>query len=173
VVNRNGVLAALSQSIQMEIEGGEFYLKARALSGNELGKKLLEKLADEEDDHRRRFVEIYDTLRKKKPWPDNFAVPKKGKRVTLRSVLGDFGKVPKVGQGEIDAVKFAMNFEDKTHDFYTRCADVAESKNEKEFYRAIASEESRHKLALLDYYEYLKDPNSWFVKKEHPSLDGV
>ncbi|GAH21770.1 unnamed protein product, partial [marine sediment metagenome] len=27
-------------------------------------------------------------------------------------------------------------------------------------------------LVLLDYYEYLKDPAGWFVRKEHPSLDG-
>ena len=32
--------------------------------------------------------------------------------------------------------------------------------------------EKEHQLVLLDYYEYLKDPAGWFVKKEHPSLDG-
>jgi len=29
-----------------------------------------------------------------------------------------------------------------------------------------------HELALIDYYDYLSDPAGWFVKKEHPSLDG-
>jgi hypothetical protein len=36
----------------------------------------------------------------------------------------------------------------------------------------VAAEEREHHLILLDYYEYLKDPAGWFVKKEHPSLDG-
>lgn len=169
---QNNVLNALSQAIQMEIEGKEFYLKASAESGNELGKKLLESLAYEEDDHRRRFAEIYDGLKKKNFWPDK-APPKKEKRVTLRSLLGDYADVPGVGQREIDAVKVGMSLEDKTYDFYTRRAEIADSESEKEFYRAIAAEESRHKLVLLDYYEYLRDPGSWFVKKEHPSLDGV
>ncbi|GAI26187.1 unnamed protein product, partial [marine sediment metagenome] len=41
-----------------------------------------------------------------------------------------------------------------------------------DFYETLAAEEREHHLILLDYYEYLKDPAGWFVKKEHPSLDG-
>ena len=168
------IIEALAESIQMEIEGKDFYLKASALSGNELGKKLLATLAEEEDEHRRRFSEIYDVLRRKMAWSQDIKLPQSRiERVTLRSLLGDYTDVPKVGQGEIDAVKLAMGLEDKTHDFYIGRAGVADSESEREFYSAIAAEESRHKLALLDYYEYLRDPASWFVKKEHPSLDGA
>jgi len=40
------------------------------------------------------------------------------------------------------------------------------------FYEKIAGEERGHKLVLLDYYEYMKDPGGWYVKAEHTSLDG-
>ena len=43
---------------------------------------------------------------------------------------------------------------------------------EKDFYEKIAGEERGHKLILLDYYEYMKDPGGWYVKAEHTSLDG-
>ena len=43
---------------------------------------------------------------------------------------------------------------------------------ERDFYETLAAEEREHYLILLDYYEYLKDPAGWFVKGEHPSLDG-
>jgi len=42
-----------------------------------------------------------------------------------------------------------------------------------EFYEAVAAEEQVHHQVLLDYKEYLSDPAAWFVKSEHPSLDGA
>ena len=62
-------LEALKASIQMEIDGKEYYTKASQTSGNELGKKLLETLAKEEDSHRRRFENIYKTISSKRDWP--------------------------------------------------------------------------------------------------------
>ena len=50
---------ALQYAIQMEIDGKVFYLKASRESGNELGKKLLESFAEQEDYHRRKFEQIY------------------------------------------------------------------------------------------------------------------
>ena len=57
-------LAALKTAIQMEIDGKQFYLKASQSSGNELGRKLLEKLAEEEDIHRSVFEDIYKEIEK-------------------------------------------------------------------------------------------------------------
>ena len=47
---------ALQIAIQMEIDGKEYYLRASQESSNELGKKLLQSLAAEEDIHRQKFV---------------------------------------------------------------------------------------------------------------------
>jgi len=44
---------------------------------------------------------------------------------------------------------------------------------ERDFYELLAAEGGEHHLVLLDYYEYLSDPAGWFVRKEHPSLDGI
>ena len=53
-------ISALKTSIQMEIDGKEFYQKASQTSRNELGKKLLKQLSAEEDIHRQVFEKIYD-----------------------------------------------------------------------------------------------------------------
>ena len=63
-------LKALEAAIQMEIDGKEFYLKASQASNNELGKKLLNKLADEEDVHRQVFESIYKHISAEKGWPE-------------------------------------------------------------------------------------------------------
>jgi rubrerythrin len=48
-------LAALKTSIQMEIDGKEFYIRSSQTSANEMGKKLLKQLSNEEDIHRKVF----------------------------------------------------------------------------------------------------------------------
>jgi rubrerythrin len=62
--------------------------------------------------------------------------------------------------------------ENKTYDFYKACSRDASFAAEKDFYEAVAAEESVHHALLRDYYQYLKDPAQWFTLKEHPSLDG-
>jgi len=61
--------------------------------------------------------------------------------------------------------------EGRTYDFYTQQGQLASEPAEKELYRKLAAQEQAHNLALADYYEYLKNPAGWFVKKEHPSLE--
>ncbi|TET66283.1 MAG: hypothetical protein E3J40_05575, partial [Dehalococcoidia bacterium] len=78
-------LEVLQIAIQMEIDGKEYYLKASQESANELGKKLLQSLAAEEDIHRQKFEEIYDAIRNKKAWPTTDFQPDGGKR--LRTIF--------------------------------------------------------------------------------------
>ncbi len=69
VKEQDKTLQALQTAIQMEIDGKELYLKASEKSHNELGKKLLQSLAAEEDTHRQKFEEIYGAIRSRKDWP--------------------------------------------------------------------------------------------------------
>ena len=168
-------LKALQMAIQMEIDGKEYYLKASQESSNELGKKLLQSLAAEEDVHRQKFEEIYSAISSKKAWPKTDFQPDGGKRLRtiFAKVTGEIGSNIKAATTELDAVQTAMDMENKTYDFYTNQGKGAISDAERDFYQTLAAEEREHHSVLLDYYEYLKDPAGWFVKKEHPSLDGV
>ena len=166
-------LRALKVAIQMEIDGKEFYLKASRGSGNELGKKLLESLASEEDVHRRTFEEIYRALKEKKGWPETDFKPDGGKSLrTLFATAIEAGSGIKAQATELDAVKTAMAMENETYDYYKDQGQTTTYDGERDFYKALMAEEREHYLVLLDYYEYLKDPAGWFVQKERPSLDG-
>ena len=174
VTEQDKTLEALQIAIQMEIDGKAFYLKASQESGNELGKKLLQQLATEEDNHRQKFEKIYDTIRTKKAWPETDFQPDGGK--TLRTIFAkqteQLGSTKKAPATELDAVQTAMDMENKSYDFYINRSKNTTYAVERDFYETIASEEKEHHIILLDYYEYLQDPAAWFVKKEHPSLDG-
>ena len=174
VTEQDKTLEALQIAIQMEIDGKKYYLKAGQESNNELGKKLLESLAAEEDVHRQKFEEIYSAMRDKKSWPRTDFQPDGGKR--LRTILaratGEASSDIKAPATELDAVQTAVDMEIKTCDFYKSQGENATYDAERDFYETLAAEEREHHLVLLDYYEYPKDPAGWYVKKEHPSLDG-
>ena len=167
-------LKALQDAIQMEIDGKEFYLKASQASNNELGKKLLEKLADEEDMHRQVFEDIYKDISENQHWPGTELHHDSGRglRTIFARALEEMETDVKAIPTELDAVQTAMSMENKTYDFYKSRSSKATYAAEKRFYEALAVQEGEHHRVLLDYYEFLKDPAAWFVQKEHPSLDG-
>lgn len=165
---------ALQTAIQMEIDGKEYYLKAGKASRNELGKKLLEKLAAEEDIHRQVFEKIYKDISAEKGWPEKAFKGDGGRglRTIFSKALEAMDKDVKSIPTEMEAIQTAMGMENKTYDFYKSRSGKAAYEAEKQFYEALAMQEEEHHRVLLDYYEFLKDPAAWFVQKEHPSLDG-
>ncbi len=168
-------LEAIQFAVQMEIDGKEYYLKVSRESGNELGRRLLESLAAEEDKHRQRFVRIYEAIRSEQDWP--IILPQAGEERKLRTVFAEATKKIKskkvrVRDTELDAVQTAMKMENRSYDYYQGQAAKAAKKVERDFYQAISAEESYHHQVLLEYYEYLRDPVIYFAAKERPSLDG-
>jgi len=167
-------LEGLKSAIQMEIDGKKYYQKQSQNSGNSLGKKLFQTLAAEEDIHRRKFEEIYRAIGSQRDWPRADFQPDGGK--TLRTIFVTeterISSNVKAATSELDAVKTAMDMENKTVDFYENQSKNATYGAQREFYQSVAAEEREHHLVLLDYYEFLKDPAAWFVSKERHSLDG-
>jgi rubrerythrin len=168
-------LGALQTSIKMEIDGKEFYLKASQVSQNELGRKLLEKLAGEEDIHRQVFENIFKNIGAQKSWPEKVTYHGDGGR-NIRTVfaraLETMNQDVKAITTELDAIQTAMAMENKTYDFYKKRSGQSHYNAEKQFYEEVAMQEEEHHRVLLDYYEFLKNPAAWFVQKERQSVDG-
>ncbi|MFC1917610.1 ferritin family protein [Chloroflexota bacterium] len=167
-------LGALKYAIQMEIDGKAYYLKASEQSSNDMGKKLLKSLAEEEDIHLKKFQQIYDALSRKQGWPAVEYHEDDGK--ALKTIFARESEKPgTIASGstkELEAVQGAINMEVKSYDYYTAHGKKATGNTERAFFGALAAQERHHQLVLLDYYEYLKDPAAYFVEKEHHSLDG-
>ncbi len=165
---------ALKIAIQMEIDGKEYYEEAGRACDNELSRKLFISLAGEEDLHRSKFEEIYSAISSQKEWPVIDFKPDGANnlRTIFNTSIKKIGADIKAPADELEALEKAMEMESKTFDFYMECNRDATYAAEADFYEKLALEERGHHLVLLDYYEYLKDPAGWFVRTEHPSLDG-
>jgi len=174
VTEQDTILEALKIAIDMEKDGKECYLQASQESGNEVGKKLLQSLALEEDNHYQKILEIYRVIQKRQGWPAVEFHPDKGKR--LREIFTGTGEVIgvniKAGAAEFDAIKTVIKKEKKSYDFYKDQSQNAAYDTGRDFYEALAGEEMEHELILENYYEYLIDPVDWFTRVEHHSLDG-
>lgn len=174
VSENDKTLEGLRVAVQMEIDGKEFYLKASRASSNEMGRKLLESLSVEEDLHRQKFEQIYQALQQKKSWPG--LEPASSFSQNLKTLFArqaeEIGTSIAALSTELEAVETAMDMENKSYDFYKSRSKIATYTAEKDFYEAVAAEETVHHRLLRDYYDYLKDPVQWFTQKEHPLLDG-
>ncbi len=165
---------ALQFAIQMEIDGKEYYQKASQESDNKVGKELFQWLATEEDKHRQRFEEIFEAIKNRNSWPEINIQP--GKREKLNTIFSKAMEAAapniKAPSAELDVIAKAMEMETKTQDFYKHQGDKAIFDAEKNFYEDLAAEERGHYLALVDYREYIIDPQGWLRTNEHHSLDG-
>jgi rubrerythrin len=168
-------IKVLQLAVQMEVDGKEFYQKASRKSSNRLAKELFRQLANEEDIHRKKFMEIYGVLKRGRKWPDVDPPLEKGKK--LKSLFSEatktLGSKFKVAESELEAIKTAMDMEVRSYNLYHSRSKETTLPVEKQFYKTLAGEERGHHLALLDSYEYLSDPAGWFTQKEHWSLDGA
>ena len=167
------MMEILQSAIQMEIDGKEFYQQASQQSGK-LSRQLFERLASEEDEHRKKFEEIYEALKKGQEWPAVEAPSFGGKR--LKTIFAEaskeLGNQIDPSQSELDAIKQAMNMELKSYELYRSRGQQSAFPLERRFYQSLAAEERGHYLALVDSYEYLTDPAGWFTVKEHWTLEG-
>ena len=170
----DATLSGLKTAIRMEIDGKEFYLKISEESSNEAGKKLLKQLSSEEDIHRKVFERIYKEISANEGWPESKIDPDGIKRLktVFSEAMNAMKRNPAAFTTELTSVQKAMDMENKTYDFYISRSARAVHNAEKKLYQEIAAQEKEHHRVLLDYYEFIKDPASWFVQKEHSSVDG-
>ena len=114
------MLQAINTAIEMELDGKECYLAASKESTNEAGRKLLQSLAEEEDGHRLKFEELYNSILKGRGWPSVKLQPDTTHdiRTSLIKTCTILGVNVSGTSSELDAVQVAIYKEKKSYDFY-------------------------------------------------------
>lgn len=169
------ITGALETALQMEVEGKEFYQKTGQKSVSPLVQELFENLAAQEEVHYRRVKGVHAAVKAGNKWPEKestFNRPRSLQSV-FKEAIEKMGAHFEAPSAEIEALKMAMNMEDKSYSFYRNREEEAVSSAEKAFYKALTGEERVHYLTLQSSHEYLSNPQGWFTMKERWSLDGV
>jgi rubrerythrin len=167
-------LDAIVLALNNEMSEREFYLKHAQRTGNPVGKAMFNLIADDELEHYQRLKALHEKWEKNNTWPET--VPLTVKQTNLKTVLNEViravDKIPVADADDLDAIKTAVEFESKGIELYTRLSTSSQDPKEKAFFALLAGMEREHFLSLKDTEEYMKDPSSWFTRKEHHGLDG-
>lgn len=173
-MNEKDRLNALEVALKNEMVEREFYLKNAERTKNPMGKAMFKQIGDEELEHYERLKQLHEKWSKQEKWPET--VPLKVKDTDIKSVLNGLGKKTESAIGgdadDLAAVRKALDFEANGVKFYANLRDSVTDPREKQFFDLLSKIEHEHYLSLKDTEEYFIDPQSWFRKMEHHTLDG-
>jgi len=168
-------LNALEVALNNEMKEREFYLKNAERTKNALGKAMFKQIADDELEHYERLKQLKIEWEKKGIWPET--LPLIVKETDIKEILTKFlqkgGQTAASDDDDLQAIRTAIDFEQKGAEFYRRLRDAVTDKKEKDFFDLLATIEYEHYLSLKDVEEYFLSPADWYRAHEHHSLDGA
>ncbi len=158
---------ALAAALKLERKGGAFYLKMSQKTDNLLAKQLFDQLALQEMEHIGRINEIYAAIAQGQPWP---VPPRKKIGFMEAEVRRIFTRLNRTGPREradnISGLKVAMDMEWYSYKMYEKLSREAVEGPEREFFRLLMGEESKHHEALSNVYAYLGNDGDWLERSE-------
>ncbi len=173
-MDEKGRLDALQVALTNEMREREFYLKHAQRTHNPLGKRMFQQIGDEELEHYERLKQLHAEWTKTGKWPDS--LPLVVNNTVVKDVLLNALKGVDTGAekdaSDLEAVRTAIDFEEKGTKFYENLCDQVTEPREKAFFDLLSKVEREHYLSLKEAEEYLVDPMSWFRKAERLNVDG-
>lgn len=170
------VLDVLVGAMITEQDGYEFYIAAANRVSDEKGKAMLKGLANDEIEHLHilqseygkvkggeSFVDL-ETARANQPAePGMRLFPEKS---NLDAMLGAV-------TNDEQALRVALEFEQKGYDMYSKAAQDAEDANAREVFEYLAKQENGHYELIQQTLNYLVDDGMWFFQDgELPMFEG-
>jgi rubrerythrin len=173
-MGNEGRINALEVALNNEVRERDFYLKNAARTNNSVGKAMFNRIAEDEAEHYERLKGLHETWAARARWPETLplTINQTNVRNILLNTLKSVDRTEVCDADDREAVRIAAEFEEKGVIFYKDLAISSTDEREKAFFELLSSVEYEHYLSLRDAQEYFEDPASWFVKAEHPMLDG-
>lgn len=158
MMNQDGILQALRNAIQAEIEGQHFYLMAARTTEDAKGREIFERLAQEEVDHMEHLRTQYRAvLETGAP----MAGLRLGRAEALRGNSPIFSESLKARAGEahfeMTALSIGIQLELQAERFYRAQAEASDDGDLAAFWNEFGDWESGHYHALLTQQEFLKE----------------
>lgn len=173
-MDTKGRLDALQVALTNEMREREFYLKHAQRTKNPVGKSMFQQIGDEELEHYERLKQLHAEWTKTGNWPESLPLVVSNTVIkdVLLGVLKSVDTDAEKDADDLEAVKTAIDFEEKGTKYYADLRDQVTDQKEKAFFDLLSKIEREHYLSLKEAEEYLIDPMSWFRKTERLNVDG-
>jgi len=157
----------IKKSIQLEQDGLKYYTESSKKIQNSVGKRMLERLANDERNHIKRFKELYSAVANKTIDQVDLSEVPSVSFDDLFSRLKDQldGAVDELGVTGVDdteIIEMALDLENTTRFFYREASDKTDDPSVKKLYSLLADEEDVHYNVLRKALEFLEDPSLYF-----------
>lgn len=162
-------LEILTNAIQMELEGKEFFGLAAERVANQRTKDTFNGLIKQEDRHIEVLSAEFERLSDGKSWASMGELRAKRGKTPLPTVFADkklkHAKL-ELGAGELEALKLGIEVEKKSIEYYTRAAASVDDTRAKEMFRWLIGEEGGHLTILSAEHDYRSKTGYYYDKAE-------
>jgi len=157
----------LKVAIQLEENGFKYYTESAQRITNSVGRRMLERLADDEKNHIKRFTEMYNALTNNNIENVELVdVPK----TTFDEVFGRLKEqldgaiedLQETGVDDMEIIQMAIDLENHAVLFYSEAASKTDNPKLKKFLEMLSEEEKAHHAVLIKANQYLEDPSLFF-----------
>jgi rubrerythrin len=169
-------LSVLQEAVRNELDGKAMYLQAAERTRHELGKSMFRSFAKEEDQHVHVLQVQYTEVSKSGDWIDLEAAQKAPRDPGLILFPQEEREIKEIvpeGMSDLEALKLAMDFEQRAVRMYQQAAADADDPVAQSFYRELAKWEGTHYEILDNSHDYLAHQGEWyFQEQEMPMYEG-
>jgi rubrerythrin len=169
------VKEALTAAIELEKKGYNFFSETAGKADEELAKEVFNFLAAEELNHIKAIERFnQEFLAGENIDADDVIAELKDNRPrqTIDELFKNLsGSVPLEGTN-LDAYKFAMDFERKGHDFYKKAEAETDDPGAKKLFGFLVGEEQKHFKIVESCLLYFENPEEFFHQRESWHMEG-
>jgi rubrerythrin len=169
---------ALKLALQTEEEGYKLYKSGAENSKNELVKSVFQQLFKDELMHMDLIKRFYSVLNDTGNWAQLSDEEKnyQGLRGEIKTIFTSSlqeldSKKSRVSDTDLQVYQKAIDFEKNGVKMYDDLLKETSDEKAERFYAFLRDMEQDHADVLDNTYQYLKDPDNWYLKQEGWTLD--
>jgi len=175
-VSKQPVLDALVRAMINEQDGYDFYLAAAERVADPKGKRMFTSLAGDESEHLRIIRNEYERVGQGQTFLDLKTARKTlpaQPQLRLFPEKSELAGMLRRAEGDMGALKVALDFELKGYQMYTEAAREANDSNQAAVFKYLADQENGHYELIQTSLTYLTDKGAWFFQElEKPMFEG-
>lgn len=161
---------AIKEAIKLEINGKNFFTHAAEITHNKLGRKMFQRLADEEVKHLEIFSKLFTSVLKEKDWKKYVRGEElKGKSSLIEELASRMKKAE--GKSDIEALSIGMQLEEQAIEYFQKSAEEVDDPQAREIFLNICEEEKFHYDLLQSQRDSLTHSGFWLDSAEF-RMDG-
>ena len=149
--------SALTRALRFEKTGMRYFAVSAQKATDGFAKRVFALLADMERKHYEDILAIARKMEEDGRFPVVSAVSSEGRMRLFKREYSRIKKEKKITGDATVAMRKALGFEAEGREMYTRMSKHSSNRQEKVFFKILASEEQKHFDIIYEYLDFLED----------------